>query len=100
MPRLAVPLLLGSSEGMEMSHHLVARKLLRCLVLLSLVALVLPTTSWGANRYVRAGAIGNGSGSDWTNAYPDLPSSLVRGDTYYVAAGNYGVHDFVDTESG
>src|SRR5438034_600495 len=85
---------------MEMSHHLVARKLLRCLVLLSLVALVLPTTSWGANRYVRAGAIGNGSGSDWTNAYPDLPSSLVRGDTYYVAAGNYGVHDFVDTESG
>src|SRR5437867_1108346 len=100
MPRLAVPLLLGSSEGIEMSHHLVARKLLRCLVLLSLVALVLPTTSWGAKRHVRAGASGNGSGSDWTNAYTNLPATLIRGDTYYVAAGSYGNHNFNDTETG
>ena len=45
--------------------------------------------------YVRSGATGNGSGSDWTNACKDFTgscavSSLVRGGTYYVAAGTYG----------
>lgn len=40
--------------------------------------------------YVRAGAAGNGSGSDWANAYPKLPSKLGRGATYYVAGGSYG----------
>jgi hypothetical protein len=49
-----------------------------------------------ANHYVRAGATGNGSGSDWTNAAQALPASLVRGDTYYVAAGNYSGHAFND----
>ena len=83
-----------------MGYHLVARTCLRCLVLVWLAALVLPTASWAANRYVRAGAIGNGSGSDWTNAYPDLPASLVRGDTYYVATGSYSYHFFSDAESG
>ena len=38
--------------------------------------------------YVRSGATGNGS--DWNNALPQLPSSLARGATYYVSAGNYG----------
>src|SRR5205807_5270977 len=51
-------------------------------------------------HFVRAGATGNGSGSDWTNAYRDLPAGLVRGDTYYVAAGNYGSHTFNDSVSG
>jgi hypothetical protein len=59
-----------------------------------------PILSLAANHYVRAGATGSGSGSDWTNAYTNLPSSLVRGDTYYVAAGNYGVHTFEDALSG
>src|SRR5438874_2331435 len=45
-----------------------------------------------ANHYVRAGAAG--SGDDWTNACGDLtgacsPSSMIRGDTYYVAGGAY-----------
>jgi hypothetical protein len=44
------------------------------------------------NHYVRQGASGNGS--DWTNACGDFTgscaaSSLVRGDTYYVAGGTY-----------
>jgi hypothetical protein len=44
------------------------------------------------NHYVRQGASGNGS--DWTNACGDFTGScaapsLVRGDTYYVAAGTY-----------
>ena len=38
---------------------------------------------------VRAGAGGDGSGTDWVNAYPTLPTELVRGDIYYVAAGTY-----------
>jgi hypothetical protein len=51
-----------------------------------------------ANRYVRAGA--NGNGSDWNNAYGNLPSTLVRGDTYYLADGAYGSHTFNDANSG
>lgn len=53
-----------------------------------------------AVRYVRAGATGNGSGADWSNAYPAMPASLVRGDTYYVADGNYGAYTFDDATSG
>jgi hypothetical protein len=50
-------------------------------------------------RYVRAGATGNGDGSDWTHACPDLTgvcagSALVRGATYYVASGNYSAVSF------
>jgi hypothetical protein len=48
-----------------------------------------------ANHYIRQGATGNGSGSDWGNACPGFsgscaPSAMVRGDTYYVANGSYG----------
>lgn len=53
-----------------------------------------------ANRYVRQGASGNGSGSDWTNAYTALPGSLTRGDTYYIADGSYGGYTFDDAASG
>lgn len=67
---------------------------------LSALILVLPCLSFAANRYVRPGAGGNGSGSDWTNAYPNLPSSLVRGDTYYLADGDYGSRVFQDANSG
>jgi hypothetical protein len=50
--------------------------------------------------YVRAGAGGSGSGADWTNAYTALPASLVRGCTYYIAAGTYAAHTFGDADSG
>jgi hypothetical protein len=52
------------------------------------------------NCYVRAGAAGSGNGSDWTNAYTDLPASLQRGTTYYVAAGTYPPHVFNDPDAG
>jgi len=45
--------------------------------------------SAGNCHYVRAGATGNGSGSDWANAYTSIPSSQQRGHTYFVAGGNY-----------
>jgi hypothetical protein len=59
----------------------------------------------GTCYYVRAGATGNGSGSDWTNACPGFtgscaPSALVRGATYYVAAGSYGSYHFNTPASG
>jgi len=75
-------------------------------LLLTLLIVLLPTTSFGADRYVRAGATGNGDGSDWTNAYPDFPTimspvvNLVRGDTYYIADGTYGPAKVTAAESG
>jgi hypothetical protein len=53
-----------------------------------------------ATHYVRAGASGSGNGNDWTNAYPTLPSTLIRGDTYYIADGTYGSYKFDDGLSG
>lgn len=45
-------------------------------------------------KYVRQGAAGSGSGDDWTNAYTALPTTLVRGQTYYVADGTYNGRTF------
>lgn len=53
-----------------------------------------------ANKYVRAGADGANDGSDWTNAFTALPSTLVRGDTYYIADGEYPSYTFDDAVSG
>jgi hypothetical protein len=74
---------------------------MKTLILSLLAALAfVADPAWAVNRYVRAGATGNGSGADWTNAYPALPSTLVRGDTYYVASGNYPAYTFDDPQSG
>ncbi|MBN1294498.1 MAG: hypothetical protein JXB48_21855, partial [Candidatus Latescibacteria bacterium] len=43
--------------------------------------------SFAVNHYIRPGATGNNSGSDWTNAWTQHPSSWIRGDTYYYADG-------------
>ena len=62
-----------------------------------------PSPSIAANRYVWCGAAGAGTGVDFINATTDLPASLVRGDTYYVAGSatcTYAVHTFNDAESG
>lgn len=42
-----------------------------------------------AEHYIRADATGDNSGSDWVNAFTDLPDTLVRGDIYYLADGEY-----------
>ncbi|MGZ3743800.1 MAG: hypothetical protein ACXWRA_08110 [Pseudobdellovibrionaceae bacterium] len=62
--------------------------------------LALSFTVQAANHYVRSGTAGNGSGIDWTNAYISLPQNLVRGDTYYIADGTYGPHNFADAANG
>jgi hypothetical protein len=70
--------------------------------LLSLITL-LTVPVFAANHYVRAG--GSGTGTDWTNACGDFTgscavSSLVRGDTYYVAGGTYAARAWNRAESG
>ena len=58
------------------------------------MALALSTLLCGfaqaANRYIRPGATGSNNGTDWTNAYSSFPTTLTRGDTYYLADGSYG----------
>jgi hypothetical protein len=50
--------------------------------------------------YIRAGATGS-SCTDWgANACNQLPATLQRGATYYLARGNYGSYTFDDAVSG
>lgn len=52
-------------------------------------------------KCVRSGASGTGSGNTWTDAYTDLPASMVRDTTYYIAAGDtYGDQTFDDAVDG
>lgn len=68
---------------------------------LLLMMLFLSTVSVDAAiHYVRAGAAGSNNGTDWTNAFVSLPASLVRGDTYYIADGNYTGYTFKTPASG
>ena len=72
-------------------------------ILVKLLALSLFTaaqTAMAANYYVRAGATGANNGADWTNAYTTLPSTLTRGNTYYIADGSYSGYTFDDDVSG
>lgn len=62
--------------------------------------LLLASPVWAANKYVRPGAAGTATGADWTNAYVDLPATLTRGDTYYLADGTYATYTFDDAVSG
>lgn len=73
---------------------------LKYTILLTLVFSSVLESAFAANHYVRAGASGNGSGADWTNAYTTLPATLVRGDTYIVAGGSYSSYTFDDAVSG
>lgn len=74
------------------------RKIISALTLVILLIVLSLNSPMAADHYVRAGASGNGS--DWTNAYGVLPATLVRGDTYYLADGDYGSYAFNDAENG
>jgi hypothetical protein len=67
---------------------------------LAVLLIFLASLAWCANHYVRDGATGTADGSDWTNAWDDLPATFVRGDTYYIADGAYGGHTFDTATSG
>jgi hypothetical protein len=64
------------------------------------VSLLLAGLAQAADYYVRAGATGANNGLDWTNAYTSLPATLTRGNTYYIAGGNYPQYTFDDSLSG
>lgn len=67
---------------------------------LVLIALT-PFGLTAADCYIRAGGTGTAScPADWSVARDDLPATLTRGNTYYVADGNYGNYTFNDAASG
>lgn len=70
------------------------------LALLSFALFGRADSSQAADHYVRQGASGANNGSDWTNAWTVLPSTLTRGDTYYIADGNYPSYAVDDAVSG
>lgn len=70
---------------------------MRLLVSVLLCALCALSAS-AADVYIRDG--GAGSGSAWNDALDDLPSSLTRGNTYWIADGTYASYTLDDAESG
>ncbi|MGZ6395252.1 MAG: hypothetical protein ACXWQA_13700 [Pseudobdellovibrionaceae bacterium] len=62
--------------------------------------LFISESAMAANHYIRSGATGANNGSDWSNAYTALPTTLVRGDTYYIAGGSYAGKTFDTPVSG
>jgi hypothetical protein len=68
--------------------------------LLILLLLMSPGTAGAADHYINAAVSGGGdTGADWTNAWATLPAKLTRGDTYWIADGQYGAYTFDDAES-
>jgi hypothetical protein len=74
-------------------------KAMRLLAILA-ISFFAAETAMAADYYVRAGASGANNGADWTNAYTALPSTLVRGSTYYIAGGSYPGRTFNTPASG
>ena len=58
-------------------------------IILIVLSFISEATASTEVRFIREGATGNNSGTDWTNTWTSLPLTLVRGDTYYIADGNY-----------
>lgn len=71
-----------------------SRSLRKLGFLVMFLVVVFPGVAVSASHYIRQGAAGQGDGSDWVNAWQDLPTAFVRGDMYYVADGTYGAHTF------
>ncbi len=49
---------------------------------------------------VRPGATGANNGTNWTDAFSQIPENPVRGTTYYLAGGNYGVFAGITANAG
>lgn len=56
-------------------------------LLVLLLALLGSSPAFAANHYIRPG--GSGTGGSWSDPIGVWPTSPIRGDTYYLAAGNY-----------
>jgi hypothetical protein len=66
--------------------------------LITLLCLVWASIACAADVYIRDGA--SGSGADWGDALDDLPATLVRGNTYWLADGSYASKTFSTALSG
>src|SRR3989304_8100596 len=89
--------LFGSRSTVEKNrniHPWILVMPIKVLLFLVISATLFVSPLFAASHYVRSGASGSGNGSDWTNAYTTLPSSLIRGDVYYVAGGTYSGRTF------
>jgi hypothetical protein len=65
------------------------------------IALIFSTRSaFAACHVVTQSGSGSKSGADWNNALAGLPSTLTRGDVYYLADGSYGSYSFTTSTSG
>lgn len=85
------------------------------ILLLSAALLLLPPQPRASSRcegagicYIRAGATGRGTGTNWTDAYTGFgaaagqvdPARMQRGAVYWIAAGDYGGVAFTTPDSG
>jgi hypothetical protein len=57
-------------------------------------------SAFPACHVVTPSGSGSKTGADWNNAYAGLPSTLTRGDVYYLADGTYGSYTFSTPDSG
>ena len=83
----------GAVSPLAMTPLISRARTIRCAALVASACFV-TLVSNAANHYVLPNGTGGGNGSDWANAYKDIPAALIRGDTYYIGAGNYGSHVF------
>jgi hypothetical protein len=51
-------------------------------------------------HYVSSAATGNHTGASWADAWTELPATLERGHTYFVADGTYPPYTFDDDQAG
>ncbi len=65
------------------------------IILLSLLLFVISDIAFAANHFIRPGPnggdYGTEDGSDWNNAFDGFPETMIRGDTYYIAGGDYDI---------
>lgn len=71
----------------------------RAMVLL-IFSCVAISQGFAACHVVTPNGSGSKTGADWNNAYAGLPSTLNRGDVYYLADGSYGSYTFTTGSSG
>jgi len=81
-------------------YRIISPRVIKLIVLVLSLIILNMTSAYASEVYVRSGATGIANGSDWTNAYPSLPATLIRENTYYIASGNYGSYVFDDPSSG
>jgi hypothetical protein len=63
------------------------------IILLLFLLFVISDIAFAANHFIRPGPNGGNygreDGSDWNNAFDGFPETMIRGDTYYIAGGDY-----------